>query len=227
MCLAQLKLIRTLRLWVFFITCSIAIYILKDNGKFSLTHFQQHRSTEQFLDDQQKTFYKYWTLQRQRRFNYTAIMLPCQHDMEWRPYYPDRNASVITSAKTSRAHLEVKPAGQFTRLIIQSYNLLNTTKYIGGDTWRIFLRGKFSVPVTMIDHRNGTYEAFFLITIPGRYYVELYLEYTLCDGYKDPPPEWFLRGLYFSSFDVQSGVDLDTTMRRRAYSFLKESNIFT
>lgn len=203
MCFAQLKLIRTLRLWIFFVTCSIAIYILKENGKFSPTHFQR-RSTEEMFDDLQNTFFKYWMLQRQRRFNYTAIMLPCQHDMEWRPYYPDRNASVITSAKTSRACLDVKPAGQFSRLIIQSYNLLNTSKHIGGDSWRIFLRGKFSVPVTMVDHMNGTYEAFFLITIPGRYYVELFLEYTLCDGYKDPPPEWFIRGfIFFSSFDVQ------------------------
>ena len=199
MCLPQLKLIRTLRFWVFFVTYTIAVYILKENGKFSLTHLQRRRSTEQIFDDLQKTFYKYWMLQRQRRFNYTAIMLPCQHDMEWRPYYPYRNASMLTSAKTSRTRLEVKPAGQFSRLIIQSYNSMNTLKHIGGDSWRIFLRGKFSVPVTLVDHMNGTYEAFFLITIPGNYHLELFLEYTLCDGYKDPPPEWFLRGLYFFS----------------------------
>ena len=205
MCLTQLKLIRTLRLWAFAATCSIAFYLLKQNRQVSITHYHR-RSTEAMFDDQQKAFYKYWLLQRQRRFNYTAIMLPCKHAMEWNSYYPDRNASVITSAKTSRAHLDVKPAGQFTRLIIQSYSLLNTTKHIGGDSWRIFVRGKTSVPVTLLDHMNGTYEAFFLLTTPGSYFIELFLEYTLCDGYKDPPSEWFIRGSSILYFFIRNAI---------------------
>ena len=29
---------------------------------------------------------------------------------------------------------------------------------------------------------------------PGKYDVEVVLEYSLCDGYKDPPKDWFIEG---------------------------------
>lgn len=210
MCLFQLKLIRTLRFWVLVATCSIAIYIFKMNR--SLLSRTKRTSSSLFDhvifdDEQQRTLYKYWMLQRQRRFNYTAIMLPCRHSMQWKSYYPERNASVMTSAKTSRVELDIEPAGQYSKLVIHSYNLLGRPKHVGGDTWRIFVRGEVSVPVTLIDHMDGTYEAFFLITTAGSYHVELFLEYTMCDGFKDPPPDWFIRGA-FLCFDPNSSASI-------------------
>ena len=44
------------------------------------------------------------------------------------------------------------------------------------------------------DNMDGTYEVSFLLTEPGYYNVTLSLEYTLCDGFKDPPPRWFNLG---------------------------------
>ena len=43
-------------------------------------------------------------------------------------------------------------------------------------------------------NNNGTYEALFLITEPGVYQVIIYLDYSLCDAFKDPPHDWFVKG---------------------------------
>lgn len=56
------------------------------------------------------------------------------------------------------------------------------------------MRGPSSVAVTVFDHNNGTYEALFLITEPGAYQVIIYLDYSLCDAFKDPPRDWFIKG---------------------------------
>ena len=64
-------------------------------------------------------------------------------------------------------------------------------------------RGPTSVAV--IDHNNGTYEALFLITEPGVYKLMIYLDYCLCDGYKNPPRDWFIIG-DFQGFQQRSGT---------------------
>jgi len=107
---------------------------------------------------------------------------------------------MITSAQASRVNLYIKPAGQYSRMVIEAHSLVSTRKGVGGDSWRVFIRGDASMSVTTVDHMNGTYEMSFLITKPGLYYVELFLEYTLCDGYKEPPDEWFIRGDNMTSF---------------------------
>jgi len=101
---------------------------------------------------------------------------------------------MISSANFSGIQLDIGPAGQFSRVLIESYSLMDTRKTIGGDTWRVLVRGEKSVPVTVVDNMDGTYEASFLIRDPGFYQIVLFLEYTLCDGIKDPPPRWFNKG---------------------------------
>ena len=43
-------------------------------------------------------------------------------------------------------------------------------------------------------HNNGTYEVLFLPPVPGNYKIMMVLEYSLCDGYKEPPIDWFIKG---------------------------------
>ena len=89
---------------------------------------------------------------------------------------------------------DIRPAGEFSKIFIQSKTSDNRTKMIGGDTWGVYVRGPTSITATVFDHNNGTYEAIFLITEPGVYQLMIYLEYSLCDGFKDPPHDWFITG---------------------------------
>ena len=47
----------------------------------------------------------------------------------------------------------------------------------------------------VFDYNNGSYEALALIMDPGVYTLDIRLDYTLCDGLRNPPLEWFQKGL--------------------------------
>ena len=47
---------------------------------------------------------------------------------------------------------------------------------------------------TTFDHGNGTYEFALLVMDPGVYKLDITLDYSLCDGYRDPPKNWFIVG---------------------------------
>ncbi|XP_022800409.1 uncharacterized protein LOC111338234 [Stylophora pistillata] len=100
-----------------------------------------------------------------------------------------------TNASTSDIIFQdIRPAGEYSEIFIQSKTSDNRTKDIGGDTWRVYLRGPSSIAATIFDYSNGTYEALFLIMEPGVYQLLVYLDYSLCDGFKDPPRDWFIMG---------------------------------
>lgn len=100
--------------------------------------------------------------------------------------------SLKTSPEQSKIfNLEIRPAGEFTRFFIQTYTSNNQKKNIGGDAWRIMLIGPSTLSATVFDHNDGTYEALFLILEPGKYHVIATLDYTLCDGMRNPPIDWF------------------------------------
>ena len=62
----------------------------------------------------------------------------------------------------------------------------------------MLLRGPAAVHATVFDNNDGSYEAMALLVEPGKYSVQATLEYTLCDGLKDPPENWFRVGKYIS-----------------------------
>ena len=100
-----------------------------------------------------------------------------------------------TNAFTSKIIFQdIRPAEEYSKIFIQSKTSDNRTKVIGGDTWRVHVRGPSSIAATVFDHNNGTYEALFLIMEPGIYQLSIYLDYSLCDGFKDPPRDWFIKG---------------------------------
>ena len=46
----------------------------------------------------------------------------------------------------------------------------------------------------VIDQDDGTYEVMFLALEPGNYSATVFLDYTLCEGYRDPPEDWYIKG---------------------------------
>jgi hypothetical protein len=144
-------------------------------------------------NDQDKEFIRDWCRIQNARTKWQSLLLPCVDNTVWgeKHFEDDKRTD---GAKSYVLLWDLHPAKQFSRFWIQSVSSTNKRKWIGGDSWRVHLRGPAVVVPTVFDLGNGVYEALFLIIEPGRYRAEIYLDYTLCNGYKDPPPYWFKAG---------------------------------
>ena len=142
-----------------------------------------------------KDFRRDWFRQHRARVDWKSILKPCINNTQWgleKKYWGKENRS---SARTSQVvYTDIRPAGEFSKIFIQSKTADNRTKLIGGDSWRVHLHGPSSVGATVFDHENGTYEILFLIMEPGNYQVIIFLDFSLCDGLKEPPADWFIKG---------------------------------
>ena len=140
-------------------------------------------------------FRRDWLRQHRARVDWKSMLKPCIDNTQWgveRKYWAKENRS---SARTSEVvYTDIRPAGEFSKIFIQSKTADNGTKLIGGDSWRVHLHGPSSLGATVFDHENGTYEILFLIMEPGNYQVKIFLDFSLCDGLKDPPADWFIKG---------------------------------
>lgn len=140
-------------------------------------------------------FRRDWFRQRRARVDWKRMIKPCLDNMEWGRVKNNWGKINRSSARASEVlYQDIRPAGEFSKIFIQSKTADNRTKRIGGDTWRVYVHGPSSVASTLFDHENGTYEALFLLTEPGNYHLMIYLDYSLCDGFKDPPRDWFIIG---------------------------------
>ena len=91
--------------------------------------------------------------------------------------------------------------GEFSRFYIQSVTSDGRLKRTGGDSWRVHIRqGPASLAPMVVDHDDGTYEVMFLALEPGNYSTQVFLDYTLCDGYRDPPADWYIKGVNFTVY---------------------------
>ena len=68
-------------------------------------------------------------------------------------------------------------------------------KKTGGDSWRVHIRhGPASLSPLVVDHDDGTYEVTFFALESGNYSSQVFLDYTACNGFRDPPEDWFIKG---------------------------------
>ena len=140
-------------------------------------------------------FRREWVRQRRARMDWQAIINPCYDNMDWGKVKAGWEKPNRTNASTSEIIFQdIRPAGEYSKIFIQSKTSDNITKVIGGDFWRVYVRGPANIAATLFDHNNGTYEALFLIMEPGIYQLLIYLDYSLCDGFRDPPRDWFIQG---------------------------------
>lgn len=150
----------------------------------------QNLTTESTLD----IFRRDWCRMQRARLEWKEVLGPCLDSTVWEEpgnvginQIPDPDKSFIL-------HWDIKQAGEFSRLVIQSVATGNDVKTVGGDSWRIHLRGASSLAPTVLDNGDGTYEVLFLIIEDGDYEAKIFLDYSLCHGFKDPPPFWFMKG---------------------------------
>ncbi|XP_073248313.1 uncharacterized protein [Porites lutea] len=151
-------------------------------------------------------FMKQWCRIRQARVDWEQMLKPCKGNLAWGTKLPGWEFEFRTDPDESYISLwHIRPCGEFSRLSIRTVTSKGLEKKIGGDSWRVHLKGPASVAGTVIDHMNGTYEVLFLIIEPGNYQVEAILDHSLCDGFADPPPDWFIVGNAQGKFQ-QEGV---------------------
>ena len=145
--------------------------------------------------------------EERERFDWKAILEPCKLDMEWQyRSFGHKAVKSRTSAKESLlVHYERYPSGYYSKFVFQSRTSDGKNKSTGGDYWRAYLTGKAWITGFVKDLNDGMYEVWFLITEPGNYELNLLLEYSLCEGLRDPPLGWFERGNIHGRFQ-QEGI---------------------
>lgn len=137
-----------------------------------------------------------WCRIRRARVDWEQMLKPCKGKIQWGSKLPGWESEYRTDPDESYISLwDIRPCGEFSRLSIRTVASNGLEKRIGGDSWRVQLKGPASVAGTVFDHMNGTYEVLFLIIEPGDYQVEAILDHSLCDGFTDPPPNWFVVGM--------------------------------
>ncbi|XP_067031126.1 uncharacterized protein [Acropora muricata] len=156
-----------------------------------------------------------WCRMRMHRYDWKNVIGRCLKFMAWDG--KQLNAEFQTkAAKSYIKQLDIRPAGFFSKIYIQSVSLRSENKTIGGDAWRVNIRGPVNMAATVFDMNNGVYEAVFLPQEPGKYWAEIILDYSLCEALKDPPLDWFIRGCRHGSFQPHGSLD------NRTHDFLQE-----
>ena len=170
------------------LTVTLLLY-LKWYFPLYLTSTVNRSSLEEFRKD--------WCRLRKITTDWELLSKPCKGNTKFRVNLPGWGLVNRTDPTQSFIpFMDIKPAGEFSRFSIQSQTSSGQPKIVGGDDWRIFIWGPTSLVPTVIDHENGTYEVVFLILEPGTYHASIVLDYSMCDGMKNPPDNWFMLGRY-------------------------------
>ena len=178
-----------LKLWLSAIALQLFYFhYFRNNGGNSFCFEDALKTSHQV-----ESFQESWCRIHQARVHLDSILKPCFHDISWNGPSPNRELQTDAS-KSLISIFDIRPAGQFSRFSIQTKTRNGKLKHIGGDSWRVLLLGPATVSPTMFDHGNGTYEFLFLVMDPGVYKLDITLDYSLCDGYREPPKNWFIVG---------------------------------
>ena len=112
------------------------------------------------------------------------------------------NASLfqfIIYQKSKMASKELKMRDFVGYIKIKTVDMRGFKKAKGGDWWRATVIGenqqkslRWSVRIN--DQNDGSYVGVFPIRFSGKFRLEIYLEYSLCEGILDPPFDWFSKG---------------------------------
>lgn len=170
-----------------------------------------------------------WCRMRNARIDWKRIREPCEGNTVYDDNLPGWNVENRTNSRMSFVRsMDIRPAGQFSKLQIQTQTSDGVPKSVGGDYWRVFISGPTGLAPTIFDLGNGIYEILFLILAPGNYCVSAVLDHSLCDGLKDPPDYWFISGkkisfkLNASTCEIDQNVitshDINTLLRRLVMS---------
>ena len=114
------------------------------------------------------------------------------------------NRQLSSNISTSVVRLVVRPYGFPCSIMIATKDQHNMWKSFGGDYWEIRLYGDNDTVlyVDMRDQGDGTYIGYFVIpesldngdNNEIQFHLNYTLEYSQCNGLRDMPKDWFIKG---------------------------------
>lgn len=168
---------------------NVASFFFPNGSPYSVEYGRKNRSKVG------SNFHYHWLRMHRARTDWRGLLGTCSDQAAWGTLKLGWGKVNRSSARTSYVSwMDIQPSQQYSRIFIQTRTSGGQQKNIGGDFWRVFFKGPANVSATVFDHRNGTYEAIALLVEPGNYNVRAYLDYSLCDGLRDPPKDWFRLG---------------------------------
>ncbi|XP_048586298.1 uncharacterized protein LOC5520721 isoform X2 [Nematostella vectensis] len=181
-------------LYYFFSDKVVGCVIFYKTHMKACSNNKKHLSRVATKSSVRRSFTENWCRVENMRRDWKQVLRPCRENLTWRENVPSNNP-LSTDPELSYITLwDIRPVNQFSRIVIQSQTRNGIKKLIGGDAWRVHLTGPASFAPTVIDNEDGTYDILFVPMEPGKYRLEVMLDYTLCDGLRDPPSDWFIKG---------------------------------
>ena len=169
----------------------IIIYYKINTSESVLTFFESKTTTNKLISSK---FEEDWCRMRKYQRDWERLLKPCKDNLMWVERIPSQNAMATDPDKSYITLWDINDVGAFSHIGIQTVTSEGKLKDFGGDAWRVHMTGPASIAPAVIDHTNGTYEIMFLAMEPGKYWMEIMLDYTTCDGLRDPPSDWFKQG---------------------------------
>ncbi|KAL9973064.1 hypothetical protein ACROYT_G019473 [Oculina patagonica] len=159
--------------------------------------FDGYKNNEQqnlTMESTMEIFKRDWCRMQRARLEWREVIGPCLNSTVWEEPNSLGINQISDPDKSFISHWDIRQAGEFSRFVIQTVTASNDMKTVGGDSWRIHLHGASSLAPTVFDNGDGTYDVLFLIIEYGDYEAKIFLDYSLCHGFKDPPSYWFKKG---------------------------------
>ncbi|XP_057316371.1 uncharacterized protein LOC130657406 [Hydractinia symbiolongicarpus] len=129
-----------------------------------------------------------------------SILKPCEGKTAWSRRVKDK--SKRTNVSLSEFSLTFNGLSGRAEIVINTYDSNGEKKQAGGDSWMIRVNGAASMYVQMRDNNDGSYHTYFELPEVGTYKVVAILEFSLCDGLRDPPPWWFTNGTQHGKYQT-------------------------
>lgn len=138
----------------------VSIFILNSKFQYNIALILQKSTWINIFtlkQDSETEFRKQWLRMLKSRVDWEGILAPCIGHMQLNNTMPGWGKVNETSGEESFIKfMDIRPAGQFSRIFIHTRTKDGRNKTIGGDYWRVMLSGPASISATVFDHRNGT-----------------------------------------------------------------------
>ena len=125
--------------------------------------------------------------------SWKEMLKPCLHNMRYKKISNRNNMTDITKSKIV---ITKSTDGTTLYVVLYTKDRKNRYKHSGGDMWVVTVTSKYSsFMVDMLDKNDGSYEIFIQVPRDGGYKVIFRILHSLCEGFMDPPNNFFKIGI--------------------------------
>ncbi|XP_066921499.1 uncharacterized protein [Clytia hemisphaerica] len=186
--------------------------ISRHQKKLTSSRTNHHKAAETFDFLQLR---RDWCRVKSKQIAWREILGECMK----RDYFKKDKRFATNPQLSQVSQVLIKSAGEHTSLRIDTFNNYGMSKTFGGDSIRVIFHGPETISASVFDLQNGSYDAIALLRTPGFYRVQVLLEYTLCNGIKEPQTEWYVNAHCASSKNnnTRKLIQADTQSKMNDY----------